>query len=148
MKDMQQLTLIWQNALHSIQTVMRRSGVPQDILDQWVAKCNTGEVQYCERGTYLKFILESTELDSLKIHSWVRLRMLWGQRNSVPAPVSSTPDASTGVPTYTGTTKIQPSTWRPHPQVHIYHSAEESLQARKARLDAMGELAEPLTLAE
>jgi hypothetical protein len=42
---------------------------------------------------------------------------------------------------------LQPSMWIPHKQVHIYHSAEESLQARKTRLDAIGELAEPVVLA-
>jgi hypothetical protein len=70
--------------------------------------------------------------------------MMWGQRNNVNAAAPSTPGGSTESPQELN---LQPSTWTPHQQVHIYRSAEESLNARKTRLDTIGELAEPLALA-
>ncbi|KIM25768.1 hypothetical protein M408DRAFT_203865 [Serendipita vermifera MAFF 305830] len=109
--------------LRSCQTLMRKAGIPQDLLDEWVQKCDE-------------------ELDTLKIHSWLQLRMFWGQRK--PTSTTSTQEASTG----TSSTEVnfQPSNWVPHRQVHLYHSAEECENARKMRMDTLGEVAKPVAL--
>lgn len=119
------------NALSSCQTVMKRNGIPQAILDQWVQKCEE-------------------ELDTLKLHNWAYLRMLWGQRRRENAsnPLSGSASASTKNPE----TKPEPSdlplsTWEPHRQVRVYHTMEECQAARKKRLDTIGEVVQPLVLA-
>jgi len=99
--------------------------VPQDVLDQWVLACEA-------------------ELDSLKLHSWKRLRMLWGLRNDVDAVVPVGSAATEARPQ----TLLQPSAWVPHQQVHFYRTPQECQDARNKRMDSIGEVIEPLVLAQ
>lgn len=120
----------FKNVFLGVQTGMKKNGIPQSVLDEWLQKCEQ-------------------ELDSLEIHSWQRVRLLWGQRNSVgPLTHSLLPSSDPTVPEVgPHTLDFRPSTWAPHSQVHVYSSAQMCQEVRKHRMDTIGELVEPLTLA-
>ncbi|KIM25780.1 hypothetical protein M408DRAFT_204068 [Serendipita vermifera MAFF 305830] len=113
--------------LHSFQIGMKKNGIPQPVLDEWVRNCEQ-------------------ELESLNIHSWQRLRLLWGKRNGVDPPLGPTASSPTGAETGSNSLDLSPSTWVPHKQIHIYHTLEDAQKARKQKVDTIGEVAEPAAL--
>lgn len=92
-----------QHALPAFETLMRKTGITDEFLKESTSKANA-------------------ELDTLSVHSWLRLRMLWGARKSDDPEAAPAPRTQ----------------WQPHPQIHIYHTAEESYAARQKRQETMG----------
>lgn len=67
----------------------------------------------------------SVELDELRVHSWIRLRLLWGFRKRTSTAESN---------------EEMRSSWNPNRQIHIYHSSEEMQAAKQRWLDTTGEI--------
>ncbi|PVF95011.1 S-adenosyl-L-methionine-dependent methyltransferase [Serendipita vermifera] len=97
-------------------TLLKKHGVDQDVLDELTAKVDE-------------------EMESLKVHSWLRLCLLWGRRKPLDS-VSNTEGATPLV--------AKKSNWQPFRTIKIYQTQGESLAAKKLRENTVGELVEPL----
>lgn len=112
------------SALRAYHTVMRKHGVSQEAIDKFTNAADE-------------------ELDTLKVHHWIRLCLLWGIRKPLGQDQAlgsvnrenEGEEGSAGAPLR--------SNWQPYWTIQLYHTQEESLAARKLRQDTIGELVEP-----
>ncbi|PVF98123.1 S-adenosyl-L-methionine-dependent methyltransferase [Serendipita vermifera] len=113
-------------AIYAFHTLFRKKGIPQESIDELTTKA-------------------IVELESLKVHLWIRLSLAWGIRRF---PDQDQDSSSHGTANEGPSGSIQPlpkSNWQPHYRtIHIYKTEEESQAARKLRQDTVGELVEPM----
>ncbi|PVF95009.1 S-adenosyl-L-methionine-dependent methyltransferase [Serendipita vermifera] len=108
----------------AFQTLLKKMGVAQDTILEWIA-------------------LADKDMDELKVHSWIRLCLLWGIRRPLDQDQGQ---ATTEVISEENPTQNQRSNWQSSRTIHVYHTQEESMAARKRRLETIGEVVEPQVL--
>ncbi|PVF95012.1 S-adenosyl-L-methionine-dependent methyltransferase [Serendipita vermifera] len=106
--------------IRAFHTLLKKNGISQDVIDEFTAKADA-------------------ELDSLRLHNWMRLCLLWGIRKPLDQNQATVSESTP--PQQTTTTN-----WQPHRTIRVYRTQEESLAARKLRQDTIGEIVEPQVL--